>query len=163
QDQLDLVLQPVAGDTVEQGHGMVDQFLGARLDLEAQPLLEAGGPQDARRVVHKAQAVQHADNPGAQVGLATVEVQKLPEMARVQADSQRVDREIAPVDVVLDAAALDLRQHSRRVVELGAGAGEIDVRGQVIKAGQVFDAEFFRDAPPYRGVEQPFARAEAAV
>ena len=149
QQQCKFAVDALASDAAEHRQRGLDQFGGARLDAEAEPPLEAHGAQDARRVIDEAQAVQHADQSGAQVRQAAVIVDHSP-ACRTQLDGKGVDGEVASSQVELDRAAVDRRQRGGMLVKLVAGGGEIDV---------------FRQIAAVEGdsTEQPLRRAEWTV
>ena len=71
-------------------------------DLEVEALLEADGPEDARRILDERQIVQNADRPFLEIPPSAEEVEELAEFALTQPDCERVDREVAAVEVLLD-------------------------------------------------------------
>jgi len=70
--------------------------------------------------------VQHADAARLQVAQAPVIVEQLAVAAAIQADGHGVDGEIAPVEILLDRGAFDLRQLGRALVELGARGDKVE-------------------------------------
>ena len=97
----------------------------ARFDAKAQPLLEADGAQDARRVLDKAQRVQDADHAVAQVLFAAKKVEQLAPVLAIQADGQGIDRKVAAVQILLDRRTLDLGQRRGVQVKLCAGGDKV--------------------------------------
>src|SRR5690606_25754570 len=95
QQQVKLVAYALAGDAAQHGQGGVNQLSGARLNGKVQAMLKACCPQDAGRVVYKAEAVQHPNKPFLQVVLPAIEIQDTPGGGQwAEAYCQRVDREI---------------------------------------------------------------------
>ena len=84
-----------------QAHGIFDQALGLSAYLELETLLEADGADDARRVLHKGQGVQDADDPVLDVLLASEKIHHTSEVGRAEVDGQGIDGKIAPVEVHL--------------------------------------------------------------
>ena len=74
-----------------------DEVARARFDPEAQPLLEAHRPQDAGRIVDEGYRMHYADLFFFQIAQPAPIVINLAEAPRVERESERVDREIAPV------------------------------------------------------------------
>ena len=97
---------------------------------KAEALLVAHRTQDPRRIIHKAEAVQHTHDALIQIVQAAVEVEQFAPAIRVETERQRVDRKISPMQIQFDAAALNRRQHRRRRVELGAGGNEVEIGRQ---------------------------------
>ena len=64
--------------------------------------------------------MQHPDHAFAKIALAAIEIQKLATVIPIQANGQRVDREITAVQVLLDRGTFYLRQRSGIRIELGA-------------------------------------------
>ena len=82
--------------------------------------------EQACRILHEGEAVQDAYDAGAEVALAAVGIEQLPELGRRQCDGHGVDREVAPQQVLADRRMLDGRQRSRVLVVLGAGARHVN-------------------------------------
>jgi hypothetical protein len=79
-----------------------DQGSCTRLNRAAKPGSQACRAEDPGWVVDKAQVMQYPDQPSFQVAPAAIEIIELSIALRVQADCQRVDCKIAPVQVVAE-------------------------------------------------------------
>ena len=109
--------QPELGADPRPGHGsqgalsdrLARQRQRPRLDLEPQPASVPGQPQQPCRVVDEAFVVQHPEQPGVEV---LKRLGRGPQPARVaprQRDGYRVDREVAPAQILVDARRAHIR------------------------------------------------------
>ena len=93
---------------------------------EAVPVLIADRAEDASGVVDEREVVEHADRPRLEIAPPAEGIDEPAEVGALERDRHRVDREIAPEEVLADRGVLDGRQRRRRVVELGARGDDVD-------------------------------------
>ena len=89
-------------------------------------VLVADRAEDPGRVVDERAVVEDPDAPGLEVLAAAERVDEPAEVLAFQGDGHRVDREVAAVEVVVDRARLDAREHRGRVVGLAARGDDVD-------------------------------------
>ncbi len=94
-----------------------------RIEPAAEPRLVAERAQQPRRVVDEACVVEHANHARLEVGLAAVGI-----VQRVVGDCHRhrVDREVAPGEVLGQAGGLDVRQGTGLGVGLAPRGRDVD-------------------------------------
>ncbi len=111
---------PLAGDGRQRvrGHRLARQALGLRLEPELEPGRVADGAQEARGVVEEAAVVEHADEPGLEVGEAAERVVQVPEVVPGEPDGERVHGEVAAPEVLRQRRRRRPRQRARRLVGL---------------------------------------------
>ena len=136
-----------------QAHGVLDEAFGLAADPELETLLEADGADDARRVLHEGQGVQHADDAVLDVLLAAEEVHEAAKGGRAEVDGQGIDGEVPAVEVHLERREFHDGQGGRVFIVFEPGRGHVDLlsRGQ----DEHGRAEF--EVGPHAGV-QPLAQ-----
>ncbi len=100
-----------------------------RRDLEPEPGGVTGQAQQAGRIVEKAPFVQDPQTPGLEVDERPRQRQQLSRRAGREAQGDRVDREIAPAQILADRRGLDQRQRARGLVLLRARPRHVDAQG----------------------------------
>ena len=98
---------------------------GVLVHAEPVAVLVPDRAEDPRRIVDERAVVQHADSPRLEVDAAFERVEELPSIVAFQGDGHRVDREVAPEEVISQRSVLDARQRSRRMVGLGARGRDV--------------------------------------
>src|SRR2546422_10440730 len=143
-----LIPQAWAGEPVDEiGRScFLEQVQRVFLDTEAEPLLKADGSKHTGRVVHEAAGVEDADCFRLEIAQAAIEIHELAEAAHVQADGQRVDREVPAVKVGLDRTRVDRGQGGRVSVRFAPGGGHVQL--ETIREDDEGRAEILDDLPP---------------
>jgi hypothetical protein len=132
QQQPQLAPQPAARDGPDGRRG--GERVGLRIGLEPEPGAVAGHAQQAGRVVIERALVEHAQHAGGEV---LAGARPLGERAVGQPQRDRVDGEVAPREVLLDARARrDVGQRARPRVGLGARADHVERRGPRAHGGR---------------------------
>jgi hypothetical protein len=85
-------------------HRSLRQGLCLCVHVKAEPLLESHGAKETRGIIHETPLVQHPDRAILQIATATVIVDQDAESPWVQADRQCINREISPMQILLDRA-----------------------------------------------------------
>ena len=93
---------------------------------EAVAVLVADRAEDPRRIVDEREVVQDADSLLLEIGAPTERIDEPAVVVALQRKRHRVDREVAPEEVLPDRGVLDRRQRRRRVVELRPGRDDVD-------------------------------------
>src|SRR5690606_25339559 len=75
QQEFNFVTYPLACDAAQHRQGRRDVFKGTLLNLEIQAMRKAECAENACRIIHETQAVQHTNQTILQIGKATVEVE----------------------------------------------------------------------------------------
>src|SRR5207249_1919420 len=104
-----------------------DQPQGLLPKPESEPLLKSNGPEHACRVLYEAQAMQDTDHLLVQVSLTSIEINELPEMARVETNGKRIDREVAAIEIFFNRTSLNGGQSSRVFIMFGSGGGNVQL------------------------------------
>src|SRR6266850_2333074 len=127
QDALEL-----GGDSLARQHGIRREAQRKRLRPGRGSILgeaEPGGvsrrAEDAGRILDVRERVQHAQSAPRQVEARAERIDQA-ELARGELDRQRVDREIAPPQIVADPGGHHARERPRSLVALRAGGGDVD-------------------------------------
>jgi len=98
-------------------HRSLRQGLCLCVHVKAEPLLESHGAKETRGIIHETPLVQHPDRAILQIATATAIVDQDAESPWVQADRQCINREISPMQILLDRAWLD--NGKRRRLSIG--------------------------------------------
>ena len=98
--------------------------------------------------------MQRPDPLASQIDNPAKGIQNAPKVSAIQANSDRVDREVAPSQVVRDRSGSHLRQLGRMRVDLGSGSDQI----QAARPRSRVRAP----CPPARGLATPGCGAESA-
>src|SRR5436853_6486547 len=109
-------------EQIRLGHSL-DQRRSLGFKPESEPLLKANGPEHPCRVLHEAQAMQDTDRLLVQVSLTSIEINELTEIARIETDGKRIDREVAAIEIFFNRTSLNGRQSSRVFIVFGSGGG----------------------------------------
>ncbi len=102
------------------------EALGRAIHSEAEPNLVADGAKQAGRIIDEAAGVEHAHDPLLEVRTAAAGVVEVAEIVARQPHRHRVDREVAPAEVLVKRRLLDSRQGARLVVRLAPSGGEVE-------------------------------------
>src|SRR5438105_2966528 len=113
-------------EQIRLGHSF-DQRRRLGLKPESEPLLKANGPEHPCRVLNEAQAMQDTDCLLFQVSLTSIEINELTEMAWIETDGQRIDREVAAIEIFFNRTSLNGRQSSRVFIVFGSGGGNVQL------------------------------------
>ena len=95
--------------------------------------------------------MQHAGDPARRIARAAVRIEQDARVRSAQAESGRVDREVAAIQVALNRRGLHDRQRGGRGVALAAGADEVDARAVGQLRGSGAEAVMGRPAQPGQG------------
>ena len=131
----ELVAQPRRREVADEAHldGAARELRGVLVHAEPVPVLVPDRAKDPRRVVDEREVVQDADHAGVEVGPAAERVDEPPEVVALERDRHRVDREVAPEEVLADRRVLDGRERRRRVVELGPRRHDVDAAAVAVE------------------------------
>ena len=138
EQRLQLVAQPRRRELPDQLHLHAGprETLRVRLHTEAVAVLVAERAEEPRRVVDEREVVEHAEDARLEVAQAAEEVHEPSEVLALQRDGQRVDGEVAPVEILADRRLLDGRQRTGVVVELRSRRGDVDAAAVVHDHGR---------------------------
>ncbi len=93
---------------------------------EAVAVLVADRPEDPGRVLDEGQVVEDPDALRSEVAPASERVDEPAEVVALERGGHRVDREVAPEQVLPDRGVLHRRKRCRCVVELRPGRDDVD-------------------------------------
>ena len=113
------------------------------LEAEPVPRLVADAAEDPRRVVDEREVVEDAQDACLEIGATAVRIDEAAEVVGAERRGHRVDREVAPEEVLAQARALDGRQRARRVVELRPRRDDVDALAVAVRHDR-------RPEPPMR-------------
>ena len=99
---------------------------GVVVHREAEPAFVSHSPKDARRIVDEREVVEDTDRAVLEVAAASERVDEPPEVLALQGHGHRVDREVAPEEVLADRRVLDGRKRGGCVVELRPRGHDVD-------------------------------------
>ena len=135
EQRLQLVAQARGREVADEPH--LDAAAGEplRVRLEPQPVaaLVPDRAEDPRRVVDEREVVEDAQRAPLEVAAAAERIDEAAEILRRERDGHRVQREVAPEEILADRRTLDRRERRRRVVELRAGRDEIDALAVAVR------------------------------
>ncbi len=131
----ELVAEPGGREVADEPHLDAAPEKASRVLVEAEPVprLVADAAEDPRRVVDERQVVQHAQQACLQVGAAAERIDEASEVVRGERRGHRVDREVAPEEVLAQARPLDGRERTGRIVELGPGRDDVDALAVAVR------------------------------
>ncbi len=128
QRQSQLSADPCAGDRLQRARRdrRCSQRGGVVLDLEPEPGAVTRHPQQACRVVAEALLVQHAQRARGEVLERALDRDQPAPPLTTERQRDRVDGEVTPREVLLDAARAHVGQGTGRRVGLCAQLGDVD-------------------------------------
>ncbi len=91
--------------------------------------------------------MEHAEPPGREVTLAGERIDDEPEVVCGEGHGHGVDREVPPVEVVVERSVLDGRQGARRVVRLSPRCGNVDSLAVSVEDDRCAETVVDADAP----------------
>src|SRR5687768_13147273 len=88
-------------------------------------MFESNGPEHARWVFHETQAMQDPDDAVLEIPLPTVKIEQHAELCWVEANGQRIHREVTTIQILLNRTPFDGRKSGRVFVIFGPGGRDI--------------------------------------
>ena len=121
-------IDPLPADPAQLRRQLGHRRLGRRVDEETELADEPGRPEQAKRILVEA-AARVADRPDPRLVQIHLAFERIDQHVRLEVDRHRVDREIAPAEVVGQRGAEgDLRMAALIRVVLGAIGRDLDDR-----------------------------------
>ena len=124
----------LTGNLLQEAPAQTQPFQRIHLDHKRESLFKANRADHPCRIVSEGKRMQRTDLPLRQVIHPAPKIEKIAERFAVQPKRQRINREIAPVQIQLNRTAFDSRERRGVIVKLCSRGNQVERNYEIGRA-----------------------------